>query len=122
MAKKRSRPTATPEPKVAAPQAAPGTIDLGASCTLHEVAALRGVCLAALEAKEPPVIDGSRVERVDTAGLQVLVGFTIDCMERSINFSWAGRSDALQQGIRLLGIEALLESPGVAAVPMGGAA
>lgn len=100
----------------------PATIELGASCTLHEVAALRAACLAALEAGDLPVIDGSRVEHVDTAGLQTLVGFTIDCMERSRHFTWRGRSDVLVQGIRLLGIEALLESPGIAASPTGEAA
>ena len=108
-------PVAAPEPVIAA-------IDLGTACALPDVAALRASCLAALNGKLPPVIDGSRVERIDTAALQVLVGFTIDCMERSIVFSWAGRSAALIHGIRLLGIEALLESPGLPAMPMGGAA
>lgn len=113
--------TSTPPESEAAAAPAPCVIDLGVSCTLHEAAALRAACMAALESKDPPVIDGTRVERVDTAGLQVLVGFTIDCMERSLHFTWAGRSEALARGIRLLGIEALLESPG-AATPMGGMA
>jgi anti-anti-sigma regulatory factor len=96
-------------------------IDLGSSCTLKEVAALRMACIAALDGKDPPAIDGRRVERVDAAGVQVLVGFTIDCMERSINFSWVGRSPQLAHAIHLLGVDALLESPG-AATPMGGMA
>jgi phospholipid transport system transporter-binding protein len=99
-----------------------GHVDLGVSCTLHEAAALRSACLAALDSKDPPALDGSRVERVDTAGLQVLVGFTIDCIERSLHFTWAGRSEALVRGIRLLGLEALLESPGAAPAPAGGEA
>jgi anti-anti-sigma regulatory factor len=102
--------------------AEPPRLDLGSSCTLTDIAALRVACLAALEAKEPPAIDGTRVERVDAAGIQVLVGFTIDCMERSINFSWSGRSPELKRGIQLLGVEALLESPGAAASPTGGVA
>jgi anti-anti-sigma regulatory factor len=122
MAKKRSRPTAPSEPSAAAPPVASATIDLGTSCTLHDVAALRETLLVALAAGHSPVIDGSKVERVDTAGVQVLVGFTIDCMERSLHFTWAGRSEALRQSIRLLGVEPLLESPGVAAMPTGGAA
>lgn len=123
MTQKRKKATAprARKPKAAAP-AAPTGIDLGVNCTLQDIAALRGTCLAALDGKVPPVIDGSRVERIDTAALQVLVGFAIDCMERSIVFSWAGRSPALVHGIRLLGIEALLESPGLPAMSMGGAA
>jgi anti-anti-sigma regulatory factor len=121
MTKKRSRSKATVE-TTPEPRPAPGKIDLGTSCTLHEATALRVACRAALESKEPPSIDGTRVERVDTAGLQVLVGFTIDCMERSMHFGWTGRSPALVRGIRLLGIEPLLESPGQGSTPIGGAA
>ena len=106
--------------KSAAP--APGHIDLGSACTLREAAALRATCLAALEAAAAPVIDGRQVVHVDTAGLQVLVGFTIDCMERSLHFTWAGRSEPLAAAIRLLGLDALLESPGLAASPAGSAA
>jgi anti-anti-sigma regulatory factor len=105
----------------AAPAPAVTAVDLGSSCTLTDVAALRAACIAALEAHDPPAIDGTQVERVDAAGIQVLVGFTIDCMERSINFSWVGRSPSLAHAIRLLGVDALLESPGVA-TPMGGMA
>jgi ABC-type transporter Mla MlaB component len=104
-----------------AAQAPVTALDLGSSCTLLDVAALRVACIAALDCKDPPVIDGSFVERVDAAGVQVLVGFTIDCMERSINFSWVGRSPQLAHAIHLLGVDALLESPG-AATPMGGMA
>jgi len=104
----------------ATPEARTALIDLGASCTLQDVAVVRAACLAALASKDPPHIDGSRVERVDTAALQVLVGFTIDCMERSIHFTWTDRSAALERSIRLLGIGPLLESPGLAASPAGG--
>ena len=109
-----------PVPAAIARVAAPA-IDLGSSCTLKEAAVLRMACIAALECKDPPAIDGTRVERVDAAGVQVLVGFTIDCMERSVNFSWVGRSPQLAHAIHLLGVDALLESPG-AATPMGGMA
>ena len=109
------------EPAAAASASPAPPIDLGSSCTLKEVAALRTACIAALDCKDPPAIDGTRVERVDAAGVQVLVGFTIDCMERSVNFSWVGRSPQLAHAIHLLGVDALLESPG-AATPMGGMA
>lgn len=109
-----------PGPAALESAAAPA-IDLGSSCTLQDVAVLRTACIAALDCKEPPAIDGTRVERVDAAGVQVLVGFTIDCMERSVNFSWVGRSPQLAHAIHLLGVDALLESPG-AATPMGGMA
>lgn len=120
--KKATGPRARAPKKAPAAASAPTCIDLGTHCTLQDVAGLRRTCLDALDGKLPPVIDGSRVERIDTAALQVLVGFAIDCMERSIVFNWAGRSPALVHGIRLLGIEALLESPGLPAMPLGGSA
>jgi ABC-type transporter Mla MlaB component len=119
--RKSRRSAATPEDVPSPPAPRVDIIDLGSSCTLPDVAALRLACIAALEAKSPPVLDGARVERVDAAGIQVLVGFTIDCMERSVDFSWAGRSPQLARAIRLLGVDALLESPGIA-TPMGGVA
>lgn len=95
-------------------------IELGSACTLQEASAIRVQCLAALAGEVEPVIEGGAVERVDAAGTQVLVAFAIDCMERSVDFSWAGRSPALARAIRLLGVEALLESPGRAAIPAVG--
>jgi anti-anti-sigma regulatory factor len=114
----------TPPPPVdtgtATPVARMALVDLGVSCTLQDAAVVRAACLAALASGDTPHIDGSRVERVDTAGLQVLVGFTIDCMERSIHFTWTDRSPVLERGIRLLAIGPLLDSPGLAASPAGG--
>ena len=108
--------------KAASAPVAPGLVDLGTACTLREAPALRTRLLAALESADPPALDGREVAHVDTAGLQVLVGFTIDCMERSLHFTWVGRSAPLASAIRLLGLEALIESPGLAASPAGGAA
>ena len=82
-------PVATPAeaPAIAATAPAADRIDVGSACTLAEAPALRALCLEALAGRVPPVIDGGAVERVDTAGIQVLVAFAIDCMERSIDFS-----------------------------------
>lgn len=92
----------------------PDTVVLGPSCTLREAVRLRGELLTRLDVGEPVRIDGAAVERVDTAGIQLLVGFAIDCMERGIVFSWTARSALLEEAIRLLGVGALLESPGAA--------
>jgi anti-anti-sigma regulatory factor len=59
-------------------------------------------------------LDGSAVEQIDTAGVQLVVAFALDCLERSIHYAWTGRSPALEEAIRTLGVGALLESPGSA--------
>lgn len=114
-------PAAAPVPAaapadVAAPvvQAADagGTVVLGPSCTIHEAQALRAKLLAHAESPGPYELDGRGVQQVDTAGVQLVVAFALDCLERNIKYSWKGRSPALDEAIRVLGVGALLESPG----------
>ena len=64
----------------------------------------------------PYRIDGSGVSRVDTSGVQLCVAFALDCLERGAEYTWTGRSAALEQAINQLGVGALLESPGAAMV------
>jgi anti-anti-sigma regulatory factor len=95
---------------------------LGASCTIHEAPALRAHLLEQAALPGPYLIDGSAVQFIDTAGLQLVVAFALDCLERSIHYAWTGRSAALEEAIRTLGVAALLESPGAATSYSVGAA
>jgi anti-anti-sigma regulatory factor len=88
-----------------------GRIVLGASCTIHEARALREQMLAQAAHPGPFEIDGSVVQQIDTAGVQLIVAFALDCLERSVPYAWKGRSAALDDAIRVLGVGALLESP-----------
>jgi anti-anti-sigma regulatory factor len=98
-----------------------GKIVLGASCTIHEAAALRAHLIEQAAHPGPYEIDGGAVEHIDTAGLQLVVAFALDCLERSIHYTWSGRSPALEEAIRTLNVGALLESPGAASYSPGGA-
>ena len=89
-----------------------GRVLLGASCTIHEAQALRLQLLDQASHPGPYEIDGSRVEQIDTAGVQLIVGFALDCLERGIHYVSTGRSAALEEAIQTLGVGALLESPG----------
>jgi phospholipid transport system transporter-binding protein len=115
-------PVAT-APAVATPVAATpvaGRIVLGTSCTIHEAQALRAHLLERAAQPGPYEIDGGGVEHIDTAGLQLVVAFALDCLERNVHYVWTARSPALEEAIRVLGVGALLESPG--ASMFGGAA
>jgi anti-anti-sigma regulatory factor len=90
---------------------ADGRIVLGASCTIHDARALREHLLAQAAHPGPFEIDGSAVQQVDTAGVQLVVAFALDCLERNVPYVWKGRSAALDDAIRVLGVGALLESP-----------
>ncbi len=83
----------------------------GTACTLREAPALRDALIERLADGVPVVLDATQVTQIDTAGVQLLVGFSIDCMERDIAFCWKGRSAPLEQAIAALGVGALLESP-----------
>jgi len=89
-----------------------GQLVLGVSCTIHEAQALRTQMLAQAALPGPYEIDGSGVQQVDTAGVQLVVAFALDCLERGATYRWKGRSAALEEAIRVLGVGALLECPG----------
>ena len=89
-----------------------GRVMLGAACTIHEAPALRAHLLEQAALSGPYEIDGTGVEQIDTAGLQLVVAFALDCLERGIHYVWTGRSAALEDAIRVACVAALLESPG----------
>ena len=84
---------------------------LGTSCTIQEAAAVRAHLLAQAAQPGPYEIDGASVEQVDTAGVQLVVAFALDCLEKGVAYKWTGRSATLEKAIELLGVGALLEYP-----------
>lgn len=124
-AAKAATPAAVVEPIAIAKPAAPAAlvrIVLGTACTIHEAQALRAHLLERAGQPGPYEIDGGGVEQIDTAGLQLVVAFALDCLERNVHYTWKARSPALEEAIRVLGVGALLESPGAASYLPGGAA
>jgi anti-anti-sigma regulatory factor len=93
-------------------KAAAGRVVLGTACTIHEAQALRAHLLEQAAHPGPYEIDGGGVEQIDTAGLQLVVAFALDCLERNVHYVWKARSPVLEEAIRVLGVGPLLESPG----------
>ena len=115
-------PAIIPVPVIAAAPAsaapAPATtptrlvrVVLGTSCTIQEAAAVRAHLLAQAAQPGPYEIDGASVEHVDTAGVQLIVAFALDCLEKGVAYKWIGRSPTLEKAINLLGVSPLLEYP-----------
>lgn len=92
---------------------------IGSSCTIQDAATLKGQLLEALGSPGPVELDAGSVERVDTAGLQLLVGFALDCLERNLHFGWSARSSVFDEAADLIAVSALLESPGGAPIVPG---
>jgi anti-anti-sigma regulatory factor len=105
---------AAPASAAPAPAATPARqvrVVLGISCTIQEAAAVRAHLLAQAAQPGPYEIDGASVEHVDTSGVQLIVAFALDCLERGTAYKWIGRSPTLEKAIELLGVSALLEYP-----------
>ena len=64
---------------------------------------------AVLACATPVVLDGSRVERLDAAAMQVLACFCRAAHERGLAISWQSPSSGLQQAAQWLGLESILE-------------
>jgi anti-anti-sigma regulatory factor len=79
--------------------------------TIVQAAGLRGALLACLAGGEPIVIDGSRVEEVDTAILQLLASLWRTAAERGIACSWSGASDVVRRMANLIGVADVLHLP-----------
>ena len=71
--------------------AARGRVVLGGSCTIHEAAAIKAHMLEQFARTAPYEIDGTAVERLDATGVQLVVAFALDCLERNLAYTWTGR-------------------------------
>ncbi len=67
---------------------------------------LKGKLAQHLAGPEPLVLDGSEVQRVDTAGLQLLCAFVQTAIGAGLQPRWSGISEPLREAARLTGLEA----------------
>ena len=65
---------------------------------------------------QPIVVDGSRVEEIDTAILQLLTSLWCSGAERGIACSWSGASAPLRQTAVLIGVDEMLRFPALGPV------
>ena len=64
---------------------------------------------AALAGTAPIVVDGTRVERVDAAAMQILAIFCRTARERGLALEWRKPSAGLQQAAQILGLQSIFE-------------
>ena len=98
-------PVDTPATTVAA---APAGLKLEASCTLRDSIDMQFQLLAVDFGDSDVLVDGSAVERIDTAGLQMLVSFAKHQASRGKPVRWTAASAELTRGSQLLGLNDLL--------------
>jgi ABC-type transporter Mla MlaB component len=91
-----------------------GSLILAAACTVAEADTLKTELAGRLQESEPVTVDVSAVQRIDTAGLQLLAAFVRDRRTAGRAVAWRGRASALETAAALLGLHDMLELQGEA--------
>jgi len=84
-------------------------MDCGGVMDITDAVELHARLLILLESKQPVLLDASRVERTDTAALQVLSAFIQDANSQQQEVKWKKPSEALTRSAELLGLSSLLK-------------
>lgn len=84
---------------------------LAAQCTAAEAESLKSELARRLPEPGPVTVDVSALERIDTAGLQLLAAFVRDRRTAGRAVEWHGRTPALDAAAGLLGLHDMLELP-----------
>lgn len=95
-------PVEAAEPAAVASKADPFYLNLEPSCTLREGADMQFSLIAARG--DPVVVDGSAVERIDTAGLQLLVALARREQDSGRKLEWKAASTSLVSSSVRLGL------------------
>ncbi|HXR51448.1 MAG TPA: STAS domain-containing protein [Steroidobacteraceae bacterium] len=99
-------PAPSPAPSAASPRRA--GLKLETSCTLRDSMDMQFQLLAVDFGESDVLLDGSAVENIDTAGLQMLVSFAKHYAARGRRLQWLAASPELLRGSGLLGLDAVL--------------
>ena len=87
-------------------------LTLAAQCTLAEAESLKSELARRLEHSGTVIVDTSALERIDTAGLQLLAAFVRDRRMAGRAVQWRGPAGALESAAALLGLGRMLELTG----------
>lgn len=96
---------------VASPADAAGHLALRAQLTISEAPACQREFVDALADTDPLVLDGASVERVDTAGLQLLVALVKSATAAGRPVTWTVCSPVLVKAAQRLGLAPALNLP-----------
>jgi ABC-type transporter Mla MlaB component len=100
-----SSPTAPGE------EAVSSAFALSAECMVPQAASLKKRLAPLLEEPLPVTLDINALQRIDTAGLQVITAFVRERAARGRVVEWQGTAPVLATAARLLGLTSLLKLP-----------
>jgi ABC-type transporter Mla MlaB component len=118
--RKKQTPVKKPAHSRPAKRGAPGrrtrgqrdnSLILAAECTVAGAETLKEQLARRLGESSPVTVDVSALQRIDTAGLQLLAAFVRDRRTAGHAVTWRGRAPALEAAAGLLGLHTMLELP-----------
>src|SRR5665213_2050002 len=92
-------------------KAPPATFTFASECLVSEAAALKSSLAALLAEPQPVTLDIAALQRIDTAGLQVITAFVRERAVHGRPLEWQGSAPALSTAAQLLGLTSLLKLP-----------
>ena len=84
---------------------------LAAECVVAGASALKESLAGLLDEPQPITLDITSLQRIDTAGLQVLTAFIRERAGNGRTVEWRGTAPALTSAAQLLGLTSLLKLP-----------
>ncbi|HEU4601193.1 MAG TPA: STAS domain-containing protein [Steroidobacteraceae bacterium] len=105
---KTTRRKREPSPPHAPQKAAAPVIALASNCSVKDAAVLKATLQGAEQSVEAVTVDVTAVERIDTASMQLLCAFVRDRHTRNQSVQWRGVSAALDEAVKLLGVNELM--------------
>jgi anti-anti-sigma regulatory factor len=84
---------------------------VAAECTVADAGLLKIQLAKLLEESGVVTLDISAVQRIDTAGLQVIAAFVRERESQGRPVQWRGHAPALSNAARLLGLRGVLGLP-----------
>ena len=86
-------------------------VALAAECVVAGASALKDSLASLLDEPQPVTLDITSLQRIDTAGLQVLTAFVRERASHGRAVEWHGAAPALTGAAQLLGLTSLLGLP-----------
>lgn len=91
-----------------------GTFAVAAECTVADAGTLKSDLGKLLDDEGIVTLDISAVQRIDTAGMQVIVTFIRERDSQGRPVQWRGEAPAVTAAARLLGLTSVLKLPAAA--------
>jgi ABC-type transporter Mla MlaB component len=87
------------------------TLALAAECTVSDAGSLKERLAGLLAEPQAVTLDVTALQRIDTAGLQVITAFVRERTSQGRPVEWHGTAPVLATAARLLGLTSLLKLP-----------